>query len=250
MNNQELVNIIKFGTVSEVKPDTAQVKVNFKESNDTVSYFMPVLQSFAGKNNAYLLPSIDDVVVCLISPRGDSGIVIGSIYTTNQKPVTTDENKYSFNFEDESVFEYDKKESKLKADIKGNAEIIIDKSIKITVTEDKEINAKNIKIIADSEVNIECSTANIKADSEVNLECATANIKADSEANIEAGTVNLKGSKVNVGENAGKGIIHEGLIDWLNTHTHTATSLGSPTKTPDVPLISASCVSSTCKVSV
>ena len=58
-----------------------------------------------------------------------------------------------------------------------------------------------------------------------------------------------KGSKVNVGENAAKGILHEGLIDWLNTHTHTATSLGSPTKTPDMPLVSASCVSSTCKVS-
>ena len=235
MNNQDLLNIIKYGTVTEIKADTAQVKVTFKESNDIVSYYMPVMQSFAGKNNAYIMPSVDDTVVCLISPRGEAGVVVGSIYTGINKPLITDENKYNITFEDESSIEYDKKENLLKADIKGSAEIVIDKSITITITEDKEISAKNIKITADSEINIECKTANIKA---------------DSEANIETGTVNLKGSKVNVGENAARGILHEGLIDWLNTHTHTATSLGSPTKTPDMPLVSESCVSSTCKVSV
>lgn len=235
MKSQDLLNIIKYGTVTEIKADTAQVKVAFKESGDVVSYYMPVLQSFAGKNNAYIMPSVDDTVVCLISPRGEAGVVVGSIYTGINKPLITDENKYNITFEDETAIEYDKKESILKADIKGSAEIVIDKSITITITEDKEISAKNIKITADSEINIECKTANIKA---------------DSEANIETGTVNLKGSKVNVGENAAKGILHEGLIDWLNTHTHTATSLGSPTKTPDMPLVSASCVSSTCKVSV
>ena len=234
MKSQELLNIIKYGTVTEIKADTAQVKVAFKESGDVVSYYMPVLQSFAGKNNAYIMPSVDDTVVCLISPRGEAGVVVGSIYTGMNKPLITDENKYNITFEDETAIEYDKKESILKAEIKGSAEIIIDKSITITITEDKEISAKNIKITAESEINIECKTANIKA---------------DSEANIEAGTVNLKGSKVNVGENAAKGILHEGLIDWLSTHTHTG-NMGSPTSPPVAPLISASCVSSACKVSV
>ena len=81
MKSQDLLNIVKYGTVTEIKADTAQVKVTFKENNDIVSYYMPILQSFAGKNNAYVLPSIDDVVVCLISPRGDAGVVLGSIYT-------------------------------------------------------------------------------------------------------------------------------------------------------------------------
>lgn len=233
MKSQELLNIIKYGTVTEIKADTAQVKVAFKESGDVVSYYMPVLQSFAGKNNAYIMPSVDDTVVCLISPRGEAGVVVGSIYTGMNKPLISDENKYNITFEDESSIEYNKKENLLKADIKGSAEIIIDKSITITITEDKEISAKNIKITAESEINIECKTANIKA---------------DSEANIEAGTVNLKGSKVNVGENAARGILHEGLIDWLSTHTHTG-NMGSPTSPPVAPLISASCVSSTCKVS-
>lgn len=234
MKSQDLLNIIKYGTVTEIKADTAQVKVAFKESGDVVSYYMPVLQSFAGKNNAYIMPSVDDTVVCLISPRGEAGVVVGSIYTGINKPLITDENKYNFTFEDESSIEYDKKENLLKADIKGSAEIIIDKSITITITEDKEVSAKNIKITAESEVNIECKTANIKA---------------DSKANIEAGTVNLKGSKVNVGENAARGILHEGLIDWLSTHTHTG-NMGSPTSPPVAPLISASCVSSSCKVSM
>lgn len=234
MKSQELLNIIKYGTVTEIKADTAQVKVAFKESGDVVSYYMPVLQSFAGKNNAYIMPSVDDTVVCLISPRGEAGVVVGSIYTGINKPLISDENKYNITFEDESSIEYDKKENLLKADIKGSAEIIIDKSITITITEDKELSAKNIKITAESEINIECKTANIKA---------------DSEANIEAGTVNLKGSKVNVGENAAKGILHEGLIDLFNTHTHTG-NMGSPTSPPTVPLISASCVSSSCKVSI
>ena len=176
MKSQELLNIIKYGTVTEIKADTAQVKVSFKESNNIVSYYMPVLQAFAGKNNAYMLPSIDDVVVCLISPRGDAGVVIGSIYTGINKPLITDENKYNITFEDETAIEYDKKESILKADIKGSAEIVIDKSITITITEDKEISAKNIKITAESEVNIECKTANVKAQGEVKIEGATVSL--------------------------------------------------------------------------
>lgn len=176
MKSQELLNIIKYGTVTEIKADTAQVKVTFKESNNIVSYYMPVLQAFAGKNNAYMLPSIDDVVVCLISPRGDAGVVIGSIYTGINKPLITDENKYNITFEDETAIEYDKKESILKADIKGSAEIVIDKSITITITEDKEVSAKNIKITAESEVNIECKTANVKAQGEVKIEGATVSL--------------------------------------------------------------------------
>ena len=170
MSRQDLLNIIKYGTVTEIKADTAQVKVTFKESNNIVSYYMPVLQAFAGKNNAYMLPSIDDVVVCLISPRGDAGVVIGSIYTGINKPLITDENKYNITFEDETAIEYDKKESILKA------EIVIDKSITITITEDKEISAKNIKITAESEVNIECKTANVKAQGEVKIEGATVSL--------------------------------------------------------------------------
>ena len=173
MKSQELLNIIKYGTVTEIKADTAQVKVTFKESNNIVSYYMPVLQAFAGKNNAYMLPSIDDVVVCLISPRGESGVVLGSIYTGINKPLISDENKYNVTFEDETAIEYDKKESILKADIKGSAEIVIDKSITITITEDKEVSAKNIKITAESEVNIECNTASIEAKSEVKINGAS-----------------------------------------------------------------------------
>lgn len=173
MKSQDLLNIIKYGTVTEIKADTAQVKVTFKESNNIVSYYMPVLQAFAGKNNAYVLPSIDDVVVCLISPRGDAGVVLGSIYTGINKPLIADENKYNITFDDETQIEYDKKENILKADIKGSAEIVIDKSITITITEDKEISAKNIKIIAESEVNIECNTASIEAKSEVKINGAS-----------------------------------------------------------------------------
>lgn len=173
MKSQDLLNIIKYGTVTEVKADTAQVKVTFKESNNIVSYYMPVLQSFAGKNNAYVLPSIDDVVVCLISPRGDAGVVLGSIYTGINKPVISDENKYNVTFDDGSVIEYDKNEHKLMLNVKGSAEIVIDKSITISVTEDKEVSAKNIKITAESEVNIECNTASIEAKNEVKINGAS-----------------------------------------------------------------------------
>lgn len=173
MKSQELLNIIKYGTVTEIKADTAQVKVTFKESNDIVSYYMPVLQSFAGKNNAYVLPSINDVVVCLLSPRGESGVVLGSIYTAINKPVITDENKYNITFDDGTVIEYDTNEHKLMLNIKGNTDIVIDKSITISVTEDKEVSAKNIKITADNEVNIECNTASIEAKGEVKINGAS-----------------------------------------------------------------------------
>ena len=173
MKSQELLNIIKYGTVTEIKADTAQVRVSFKEDKEIISYYMPVLQMAAGATGSYFLPNINDTVVCLLSPRGGAGVVLGAIYTKKVSPPVADENKYNITFEDETSIEYDKNESKLKIDVKGDAEITIDKTLTISVTEDKEVSAKNIKITAESEVNIECNTASIEAKSEVKINGAS-----------------------------------------------------------------------------
>ncbi len=229
---QNIVNFIKAGKVSEVDAEKGAAKVVFKENNNMVSSFMFVIHPFAGDNASFRMPNINDTVVCLMPAAGGPGFIIGSIYGEN-KPKVTDENKYNVIYDDNTMLEYDKKEHKLMVDIKGDAEVVIDKVLKITITENKELQAKNIKITADSEVSIECKTANIKA---------------NSEANIESAKVNIKGSNVDVGNGASMGIIHEGILTWLSTHTHTD-SLSKPTTPPTTPPVKPACVSNTCKVS-
>lgn len=43
-------------------------------------------------------------------------------------------------------------------------------------------------------------------------------------------------------------IVHEGILTWLLSHTHTD-SLKAPTTPALIPPIKATCVSNTCKVS-
>lgn len=194
-----LRNIIKIGKVSEINNEKCSVKVTFADSNNIVSYYLPVIQRFAGKDKNYILPALDDTVVCLFPYQKMPGFVLGSIYDQANPPIINDENKFNITFEDETTLEYDKKENSLMLDVKGKIDIIVDKTLKVSVTEDLEQKGKNVKITGD---------------------------------NIELNGV------CKVGENANKAIIHEDIITVLNNiitilkvHTHTTTAPGSETST-------------------
>ena len=166
---------IKVGKVTEIKADNCSVKVSFLEHDNIVSYYLPVLQSFAGANASYMLPNIDDDVVCVVDHFG-VGFCLGAIYNSKHKPKVDTENKYSITFDDDTSIEYDREEHKLLIDIKGDSQIIIDKTLNIEITEDSTIQTKNINITVDKEVNIECEKAIVKANDKVEINGSTVSL--------------------------------------------------------------------------
>lgn len=229
--NAAVNNIVRIGKVVEVDAKTCLCRVSFQDRADMVSDFIPVIMPFTSDNKLYFLPKVEDMVLCVFTAF-NAGFILGQYYSENTRPKDNDENIISLHLEDGSSIKYDKKESKLNIDIKGDIELNIDKSIIINIKEDRELKAKNIKISAESKVEIESEQAVIKA---------------KSKAEVEAQEVIVKGNKINLGEEAALGVVDERIVSFLNSHTHTG-NMGNPTSPPVTPFLKDSFVGATVKV--
>lgn len=104
-----------------------------------------------------------------------------------------------------------------------------DTFIKISKDNNIEVSCKSYSIKANENGDITIKKAlNIIVNDKVNIECKNATIKAENEATIE-------GSKINIGQSASMGVIHTGILSWLDSHTHTCSAPGTPSSPPTPP---------------
>ncbi|MCA1492696.1 hypothetical protein I6F11_17385 [Ensifer sp. NBAIM29] len=76
----------KRGIVVDRDPAKMRVKVQFKDEDDTVSFWVDVLSKSSGKTKSFMMPDIDDEVWCAVDMKGEDGCVIGSKYNDQDKP--------------------------------------------------------------------------------------------------------------------------------------------------------------------
>lgn len=150
INNADLQHrlsrIIAVGTVVETDYDTARVKVTVGEWTTT---WLPWVTSSACNNINWAALEIGEQVLVL-SPSGDmaQGIVIGSIYQQQQQALVSDiakdsrQNIHRIKYQDGTVIEYDRETHILKADVKGDIELLVDKNVTATVKGDVDITVK------------------------------------------------------------------------------------------------------------
>lgn len=96
------------GIVTAVDEAAARVRVRLPAQDDLVSPWLAVLQHGAGKDAARWLPDPDDLVVVILDERGDSGCVLGGIYTDQAKPPITPRGKRYIRFSDGAEITYDR----------------------------------------------------------------------------------------------------------------------------------------------
>lgn len=108
--------MLRFGTVKATNPATAQVRVEFK-SDRTVSFWLPVLMQNTGENKSFRMFSTGEQVACLMDKLSETGVVLGSMYTSSNAPDASSTVRWEFS--DGAVFEYDANISKMTADISG-----------------------------------------------------------------------------------------------------------------------------------
>ena len=99
-------------------------------------------------NKDYWVPDIDEPVICIFLPTGiESGFILGAYYNQKDKPPVIDQNKRTVKFKDGTIIEYDRKQHKLTADVKGD--------IDIKATGKIDINASGaMNIHSDTSINI------------------------------------------------------------------------------------------------
>ncbi|MBP3847431.1 phage baseplate assembly protein V [bacterium] len=104
--------MLRFGIVSQINPLLCQARVNFGD-DDSTSYWLPVLQTKTLKDKFYSMPDIGEQVVCLMDQNSEDGVILGAIYSNEDKPIITSEKQLSVNLENGSQINADKENNTL-----------------------------------------------------------------------------------------------------------------------------------------
>ena len=99
--------MLRFGIVSQINPITVEARVNFEEDEST-SYWLPVLQSKTLKDKFYVMPDVGEQVACIMDENSEDGVILGAIYSAEDKPLINTEKQLSVNLEDESLINLNK----------------------------------------------------------------------------------------------------------------------------------------------
>ena len=104
--------MLRFGIVSQINPITVEARVNFEEDEST-SYWLPVLQTKTLKDKFYAMPDVGELVACLMDENSEDGVILGAIYSSEDKAVINTEKQLSINLEDDSFINANKENKTL-----------------------------------------------------------------------------------------------------------------------------------------
>ena len=136
-----LSQLVALGTVVETDYEKARVKVTIGEWTST---WLPWITSRASNDISWWALEIGEQVL-VISPSGDmaQGVVIGSIYQQQEEQqlisdiaVEQRQSIHRVKYQDGTTIEYDREKHLLKADVKGDVELLVEKNVTATVTGD------------------------------------------------------------------------------------------------------------------
>ena len=104
--------MLRFGIISQINALNAQARVSFQDDEST-SYWLPVLQTKTFKDKFYAMPDIGEQVACLMDENSEDGVILGTIYSTEDVPAVISEKQISLNLENNSLINIDKETNSL-----------------------------------------------------------------------------------------------------------------------------------------
>lgn len=142
-----LNSIVRVAVVSSTNPARATVRVKISDDDGLITYDLHVLMRKVHEDKDYWMPDIGDHVLCLFLPFGlETGFVVGSFYSSADKPPVQSQDKFYREFKDGTYIEYDRSEHVLTADVQGAVNISATKSIKIHSETSVQITAPRIDL--------------------------------------------------------------------------------------------------------
>ena len=147
-------NMVKVGIVESFNQNNATARVVFEDAN-LKSYDLPIMVKQTKDNKDYWVPDIDEPVICIFLPTGiESGFILGAYYNQKDKPPVTDQNKRTVKFKDGTIIEYDRKQHKLTADVKGDIDIKATGKVDMIVNGDISLQSSASIILTANRIDI------------------------------------------------------------------------------------------------
>lgn len=118
--NNETLDGLQFGLVSQVDYLSCRVKVRLEEFEGLETWWLKVPQRHTkGTKSRPLLPEIGEQVAVLLQRDGVNGVVLGGIYSTAEPPPVTDQDSEFVRFSDGTAVTYNRQTHVLLADCVG-----------------------------------------------------------------------------------------------------------------------------------
>jgi phage baseplate assembly protein V len=144
---QQAQNLYRIGEVVSRGTKKGTVRVQFKDTDELVSFDLQVIQRSTLKDKNYKIPDIGEQVACLFSANGpEEGVVLGCLYNDKDKPPVDSGDVEHITFEDGTVLEYDRAAHKLTVDVQGDIEIHATGSINIKADGPVKINGSTVDL--------------------------------------------------------------------------------------------------------
>lgn len=201
----------KFGTISEVDEQKGLFKVKF-DDQDIVSGWLPGICRNTLSNQDESWFDVNEHVVCLMDENLEHGVILGSFYSKNEKPVVKNKDIRSITFSDGSFIKFDRSAKKLTVSCEGDVEVIKSKNVNVTADTKIKLTAPNIEIDGKLKVTDD-STFDTKITATGDIKSTTGGITAQV-GDVKAGVLGIS----------------------LELHTHTEIIGGSPVGTTGPPL--------------
>ena len=132
---RRLANVVRPGVVAEVDHEAGTVRVQYADSAEALTDWLPWLTQRAGGDAFWWPPAVGEQVL-LLAPSGDlaNAIVLGSLYSDAHPAPETSPDKHLVRYSDGAEIEYDRAAHRLRAVLPagGAAEITAPDGVTIT----------------------------------------------------------------------------------------------------------------------
>ncbi|MEW5790042.1 MAG: phage baseplate assembly protein V [Pseudomonadota bacterium] len=120
---------LKFGFVTELDEQLGRVRCRIPDMDDLETWWLPVLHAKTHRDQHWRLPDVGEHVALLLDARGETGVVLGAIFSQRDTPPVHTVNKHHVRFDDATWVEYDRAAHKLTVSCRGDIEIVSDTHI-------------------------------------------------------------------------------------------------------------------------
>lgn len=111
--------MFRLGEVTQAEASSCRVRVRLLDDGGSETYWLHVIQRRARGTEDQELPVPGEVVALLLDDQGESGVVLGSIYTGQSAPSNPATAVRRVMFDDGTVVEYDRAQHELRITCAG-----------------------------------------------------------------------------------------------------------------------------------
>lgn len=145
---------IKWGKVVEMNPVECKIRVELKEQEGLVTYWLQMTYPKTLHDKCYWMPDIDEPRYCQNDEAGEEAPELGAFYNPQVLPHEPDVDKWEIYWRDCSYVKYHRKRHKMEINVRGELEVTAKelilnvKKLTINAAEPVTINGKEVVVVS------------------------------------------------------------------------------------------------------